>query len=308
MSPDISIVCPTFNDCGHLNELVMRIGNAFTGLNYELIIVDDGSTDGTRDVINEIVKTRREVKGVILSRNFGQHPATLAGMRSASGQTIATIDSDLQHNPDDLRRLVDVYNSSNYDLVYGVPVDEKGGRIIASKATKKALQVFGGIQSAPKISALRVFSANLLDEFKDFSGPIVNIDSLLSWGKPTIGGVEVKFDQRLRGESRYGFFGLVNHAIEMVTSFSVRPLRIASMFGFFVIALGVIAFVATVINYLIRGGSVPGFATLACLLVIFSGTQLVILGIIGEYIAKISIRQNQRVTYLVEHVVLHGEP
>ncbi len=144
-----------------------------------------------------------------------------------------------------------------------------------------------GVQAARQVSAFRVFRTKLREAFKNYFNPYVNIDVLLSWGTNRFGAVEVEQVERKFGESRYTFRKLVRHAVNMITGYSVLPLRIASLagFGFAVFGFFILAYVIG--RYINEGGSVPGFPFLASIIAIFSGAQMFSIGIIGEYLARI---------------------
>jgi len=298
----ISAVVPAYNSELSLPELVRRIEPVLQAVatEYELILVDDCSRDGTWRVIQELARDHPWVRGIHLMRNYGQHNAVLCGIRQARYELTLTIDDDLQHPPEEIPKLVDTLTPDK-DVVYGSPQKETHGlwRNLASQVTKVALQSAMGAPIARKAGPFRLFRTKIRDAFAAYDGPYVSVDVLLTWGTTRFAAVDVKHAQRTLGTSNYTLRKLVVHAINMITGFSTLPLQISSMVGFAFTVLGTVALFYVVIRYLIEGGSVPGFSFLASMIAIFSGAQLFSLGIIGEYIARMHARSMQHPTYTI---------
>jgi undecaprenyl-phosphate 4-deoxy-4-formamido-L-arabinose transferase len=298
----ISVVIPVYKAEDYLHNLYLRLKASLEAItpDYEIIIVEDCGGDHSWEVIMELSKTDKRVKGIQLSRNFGQHNALLCGIRTAQGGVIVTMDDDLQHPPEEISKLLNKL-AEGYDVVYGIPQKERHNfwRTIASRVTKLALQSAIGAEIAQKVSAFRAFRGNLRNAFADYQGPFVSIDVLLTWGTTRFVGIPVQHDPRQLGKSHYNFSRLVVHALNMLTGFSTLPLQLASLIGFAFIlfGLGVLAYVIG--RFLIEGGKVPGFSFLASLITIFSGAQLFSLGIIGEYLARMHFRMMNRPIYVV---------
>jgi undecaprenyl-phosphate 4-deoxy-4-formamido-L-arabinose transferase len=270
------------------------------GLSFEIILVNDGSRDRSWKVVEELVQRFETVRGLNLMRNYGQHNALLAGIRQAQYEMVVTLDDDLQNPPEEIPKLLHKI-AEGYDVVYGTPQREQHGfwRDKASRVTKFALQGAMGAETARKVSAFRVFRTQVREAFEGYSGPFVSIDVLLTWGTTRFASVPVRHDARAVGASNYTFRKLVAHALNMMTGFSVLPLKIASWMGFAFTAFGFLVLLYVVGRYLIQGGSVPGFPFLASTIAIFSGVQLFALGIIGEYLARMYFRTMQKPAYAV---------
>tara|TARA_B100000212_G_scaffold91239_1_gene66974 strand:- start:5625 stop:6578 length:954 start_codon:yes stop_codon:yes gene_type:complete len=290
MSIDISysFVIPVFNAEKSLLELHQRICSVFSKSNFEIILIDDNSSDNSWNIISRISKEDKRVYGFKLSRNFGQHNALLCGIRKANGKTIITLDDDLQHPPECIPVLLDKLNDG-FDLVYGPPINEKHGllRDFSSRAYKAILQTFIKDIRVKRISALRVFKTKLRDAFNDFDSSSVYVDHLLTWSTSNITYVEVKHEVRKYGSSGYSIGKLIIHALNLTVSFSTRPLKITSTLGFLMSIFGASIIIYILVQWIMQGSVVPGFFFLASIIAIFSGTQLIAIGIIGEYIARI---------------------
>jgi glycosyltransferase involved in cell wall biosynthesis len=307
----ISVVVPAYNSELSLPELVRRLEPVLevAATDYELILVDDGSRDGTWRVIQDLARDHAWVRGVHLMRNYGQYNAVLCGIRLARYELIVTMDDDLQHPPEEIPKLLEKLTADK-DVVYGTPSQEQHGvwRNAASQVTKLALQSAMGAPIARKASPFRVFRTRFRDAFAAFDGPYVSIDVLLTWGTTRFDAVEVRHEPRTLGTSNYTFRKLVVHALNMITGFSTWPLQLSSLIGLFFTVVGIVALFVVVIKYLIQGGTVPGFSFLASMIAIFSGAQLFSLGIMGEYLARMHARTMQHPTYAVLEMTLPAQP
>lgn len=300
--PGVSVVVPVYNSVDSLAELIDRLGAVLgeRAGGYEVILVNDGSSDNSWQVIEELAARNPTVHGIALMRNYGQHNALLSGIRAASGDVTVTIDDDLQNPPEEIPALL-AKLAENYDVVYGTPEREQHGlwRDIASQVTKLALQSAMGIENARNVSTFRAFRTRLRDAFSGYKSPFVSIDVLLTWGTTRFAAIPVRHDRRTIGASSYTFGKLVNHALNMLTGFSVVPLQIASLIGFAFTVFGVLILVYVLARYLVQGGGVPGFPFLASIIALFSGAQLLALGIIGEYLARMHARTMEKPAYTI---------
>ena len=267
---------------------------------HEIILVDDGSPDGSWPVIAAAARDDRRIRGFRLMRNFGQHNALLVGIRAARFQYIVTLDDDLQNPPEEIARLVEVL-TDDVDVVYGSPISEQHSlwRSAASRVTKYALEEAMGTPAARSVSSFRVFRTDLRRAFERFQSPDMSIDVLLTWATNRFAAIRVRQEPRSQGRSNYTFGRLVQHATNMITGFTSRPLRFASMIGFLFTIFGIVVFAVVVVRFFAGGNSVPGFPFLASIIAIFAGVQLLILGIMGEYVARMHFRLMDRPTYVV---------
>lgn len=298
----VSVVVPVHNSAAILPALVARLEPVLrvSGRPYELILVNDGSHDGSWQVVSELARTHAWVQGIDLMRNYGQHNALLCGIRAARHAIVVTMDDDLQHPPEEIPALLAALGRGE-DVVYGAPRREQHGvlRDLASQITKLALAQAMGAPIARQVSAYRAFRTNLRDAFTGYDGYYVSIDVLLTWGTTRFAAIPVEHAPRADGASSYTFRKLVTHAMNMMTGFSTFPLQIASLvgFGFTLFGFAVLAWVLG--RWLVHGSVVPGFPFLASVIAIFSGAQLFALGIIGEYLARVHFRTMNRPPYAV---------
>jgi glycosyltransferase involved in cell wall biosynthesis len=297
---DLSVVIPAYKSHAILPVLVSRLEAVLlpSPHRYEILLIDDGSMDDTWNTIDQLTRTHDNLRGISLTRNYGQHNALLCGIRAAHGAVIVTMDDDLQHSPEDIPKLL-AEIAKGYDVVYGTPVAEQHGmwRNMASQVTKIALQVALGVHTARSVSAFRAIRTSLRDCFADYRAPSVSIDVLLSWGTTHISALPVHHAPRHSGTSHYSVGRLLVHAFNMITGYSGLPLRIASLMGFAMTLFGIGILGYVVVRYFWLGNPVPGFPFLASIIVIFSGAQLFSIGIIGEYVARLHFRMMDRPTY-----------
>jgi undecaprenyl-phosphate 4-deoxy-4-formamido-L-arabinose transferase len=304
--PGLSVVIPVYRSAQILPELHRRLAAVLPELArmHEIIFVEDGGGDASWQAIEEIAARDDRVRGIRMSRNFGQHNALLCGIRAARHEITVTMDDDLQNPPEEIGALLERLRD-DVDVVYGTPLVEQHGflRDQASRITKFALQNAMSADTARHVSAFRAFRTQIREAFAAYGGPFVSIDVLLTWGSTRFTHVRVRHEPRAAGTSNYTFRRLLTHAANMMTGFSTLPLQIASLIGFLFTLFGFAVLLYVLGAYVANGGSsVPGFAFLASIVALFSGAQLFALGIIGEYLARMHFRSMDRPTYVVREV------
>lgn len=302
-SIDITVVVPVYRSQDSLGVLIERLEPVLrsTQKNFEVVLVNDGSPDDSWAVIKGLCGTKRWVRGLNLMRNYGQHNALLCGIREARGAFVVTMDDDLQNPPEEIPGLLDKL-SDGWDVVYGTQeiVRYNVFRTMATNLTKIVLKSAMGIETARSVSAFRAFRTELREAFCDYRGAFVSIDVLLTWGTTRFAAIPVRHDPRFNGKSNYTFRKLLAHALDLMTGFSVKPLQYASLLGFCFTLFGFAVLVYVVGKYVLYGSGVQGFTFLASIIALFSGAQLISLGIIGEYLARMHFRTMDRPTYAIK--------
>jgi len=299
LASGLTIVVPVYRSAGTLAELVSRIASSLGDTSHEIVLVDDGSSDATWSAIRRLASTR--VRGLRLGRNAGQHAALVAGVRAARYDRTVTIDDDLQNPPEEIPRLLARLDVGDVDVVYGVsaqPAQDRWRRA-ASRWSRRVIADGLDAPSASSLSAFRAFRTSLRDAFDQPLGPNVSLDAVLSWGTDRFGEVTVAHHPRREGTSNYTLRKLVRFMIDTATGYSIVPLRLASAVGLATLAFGIGLLAWVVGRPLLTGESVPGFPLLASSLTIFSGAQLVLLGVLGEYIGRMHFRVMHKPTYVV---------
>lgn len=307
---DASVVIPCYRSEATLAALVDRLLRCLEDLvaqgtigEFEVILVVDGSPDGTEEVADGLAARSPRITTIALRRNFGQHNALIAGIRNARHGVVVTLDDDLQHPPEEIPLLLRELEDESVDLVYGVPrVEEhKALRSLASRSVKAALRL-SGVRNAAWVGAFRAFRTELREGFSNVNDARVNLDVLLSWVTARVRPVSVTMEPRAAGNSSYGLRRLVRHALNMVTGYGTAPLTLATWLGFAVGLLGAVMLITVVVRYLIAETTVAGFTTLVALISLFAGAQMVTIGIIGEYIGRQHFRSMARPMYVIRDV------
>jgi undecaprenyl-phosphate 4-deoxy-4-formamido-L-arabinose transferase len=295
-----SVVIPVFNEAESLEILYGRLSKVMQGLKapYELIFVDDGSIDRSFQILESIRQKDKRVKVIRLTRNFGQHPAIMAGFSVCRGEIIITIDADLQNPPEEIPKLIRKIDEG-YEVVFGTFLQRKHSffRRVGSQFSKrilsKMLSTYTGLSGFRALRSYTVDQLKLLNERSKF------LDGLLCWMGYKVGIVEVKHDERYFGKTKYSLFKLISLWLDMVVALTDVPLKIATFSG---LLLGMVGFALALFYIVWRfafGFGVPGFATIVILITVFSGVQLFCLGILGEYIGRMGKEVKNKPEYIV---------
>lgn len=295
-----SVVVPVYNSAQTLASLVERVARTLEPAagDYEIVFVNDGSRDASWDAVRVLAGDNPFVHGINLMRNYGQHNALLCGIRAARYGVIVTMDDDLQNPPEEIPRLLEKL-AEGFDVVYGTPQYEQHGlwRDLASRMTKYVLQEAMGAETAGKVSAFRAFRTGLRAVFGGYCSSHVCLDVLLTWSTTSFTSITVRHDQRKAGESNYTVRKLFAHAVNMLTGFDTGLLRVASVLGIGFSFVGLLVIMYVLVRFFVSGNPVRGFPFLASIIAVFSGAQLLSLGIVGEYLARMHYRMMDRPTY-----------
>jgi undecaprenyl-phosphate 4-deoxy-4-formamido-L-arabinose transferase len=307
MNPSLTFVIPLYNSADTISPLVREIEALTVAGGHEIVLVNDGSADRTAEVCRELLRGARiPITVVEHARNFGEHNAVLTGWRHARGAHIVNIDDDGQNPPGEALRLWEHARSSGLDVVYG-HYDIKrhspwrnAGSWFTNLLTDMALD-------KPKnfyLSSFRCVSAFAAGQVvASYSGPYPYIDGLLLQVTQRVGSLAVRHDERRAGASGYTLRRLIRLWLSAWMNFSVLPLRAATVLGFFIAAAGVAAFAVVFWLWFTQRGPAYGWGWVMSAVLVFSGTQLVMLGLIGEYIGRMFLTINQRPQSVVREVL-----
>lgn len=302
-TPKISVVIPCYKTGARASILVSEITDTLTSYSrnaFEIIMVVDGSPDDTWLKISELARLNSNVRGINLMRNYGQHSALLAGIRAAKGDVIVTIDDDLQHSPKEIPKLIENL-SDEIDIVYGVSLVEEHSffRNLLSKTYKQFIGVLLRAEGAEIAGAFRAFKKEVVPVFEGNDDLYAPLDVMLSWFSSKTIGVPVNMSQRQDGASNYTVRSLMRHAVNAITGYSIAPLRLVSLLGLFTFGISFMIALIVLVNYLMGKIEVAGFPTIAILVSMFAGVQLLSLGIIGEYLGRLHMRSMGRPRYVI---------
>ena len=296
----ISVVVPVYNGARMVEPLCARLLPVCkTYGSFEIILVDDGSHDNSSAVIRRLQQEIDQLCLVELSRNFGQHNATLAGLAHARGEFVVTLDQDLQHPPEEIGRLV-AKLEEGFDVVYGLPEVRAHGMVrnLASDFSKWLSRRILSTSLNGNFSSFRVMRRWVAKEVAQFKSAYSYLDGFISWTTASVGGVLVP-NPKSGYESRYTFIRLVNHGLSLMVNFSIRPLQFASLIGIGSALFGLVAAVFVIVNKLLFDVPVQGWTSLMVVLLIVGGIQIAFLGLIGEYVGRILMNSNQAPNYVI---------
>ncbi len=299
--PFLSVVIPVYRSASTLSKLAERLITACRNadLKFEILFVEDCGGDESWPEIQRLATIHPEVRGLQLSRNFGQHAATICGASHSRGQWVATIDDDLEQAPEDLLRLLDKAREG-FDLVYGVyPTRSHSAWRNATSAIARRLFKAAIPSLNFDYTSLRVIDGNLARALSTFDSPSPFIDGYLSWMTNRYATVDVQHLTRDEGRSNYTFSKLLRHSINIFVAFSELPLRLASWLGFFAFLAGMLWLAAILLSKLLGGITVSGFTSVMAAITLFSGLQLLILGVIGEYVGRINFKSSNKPSFVV---------
>jgi undecaprenyl-phosphate 4-deoxy-4-formamido-L-arabinose transferase len=307
--PALTFVIPLYFSAETITDLVHEIEGLSVEGGHEVVLVNDGSTDRTSAVCRELVRNARvPITLVEHARNFGEHNAVLTGWRHARGAHIVNLDDDGQNPPEEAVRLWRHAKQTGLDVVFGHYAEKRHsswrnlGSWFTNRMTDWALDKPHGFY----LSSFRCVSAFVAREVAAYAGPYPYLDGLLLQVTQRIGSIEVRHDERRAGQSTYTLRRLVRLWLSAWVNFSVLPLRVATLVGLGLGAAGMVALGAVLWLWWHNRGPNYGFGWLMSALLIFSGTQLVLLGLIGEYVGRMFLAVNQRPQAIVRDVVHSG--
>ncbi len=298
---DVSIVAPAYNEAATLPELVERTLAAARALGtVELIIVDDGSTDDTWEVLEALSRRHPEVTGLRLQRNFGQHPAVSAGFSVAGGDVIVTLDADLQNPPEEIPRLV-ARLGPDCDVASGWRQERQDSlvRTFPSRLVNWSIARMTGVRLNDYGCMLRAYKRFVIDELQACPEANKAITALVSWLGVRIVEVPIRHARRPAGRSRYSLWRLVKMNFDILTGFSTSTLQVVSVCGFALSALGFAAGIFLAGWRVVHGSGPVGLTTFLAVLMFLVGAQMVAIGMVGEYVARIFTQVQGRPYFIV---------
>ncbi len=301
--PELSVVAPAFNEAAGLAAFHRRLVAAMEPLGtWEVLYVDDGSSDDTRAVLNGLRLTDARVAVIALSRNFGKEIATTAGLDHASGDAVIVIDTDLQDPPETIPALVAAWRNG-FDMVNARRRRRDGdgwAKRTSAQAFYRLMRHAGRVKLPSDTGDFRLMSRRVVDAVRQCREQHRFMKGLFAWvGFPT---TTVLYDREPRhaGNGKWGWWSLWNLALEGITGFTVMPLKVATYLGLAVALVSVVFGIQVIVKTLIFGNPVAGYPSLMTVILFLGGVQLVTLGVIGEYLGRVFNETKQRPLYLVD--------
>lgn len=303
---DISIVIPVYRATQSLVDIYKLLDEALTPYRWELVFVFDCGNKLSWSTIVELQGKHTNVTGIHLSRNFGQHNATICGFEYVSGDLVVTMDEDLQHHPNDIIKLLQEQQEQNYDVVYGVYDDRKHSffRNFTSKALKKLLKI-GLPELYNDFTSFRLIKLDIAKELIQMRNSYTFLDGYLTWITSDVGAVKTSHQQSEAGQSSYTLQKLIEHSINIFVTFSNLPIRLLSYVSalFFVASSLYACYI--LISAIFFKQYMQGFPSLVTLIGFGFSFTLMGLGILGEYIQRINLKTTNRPNYLIKKVMRH---
>lgn len=306
-NPYLSIVVPVYNEAGNLEKLYTRLVATLDnfGKSYEIILVNDGSTDGTETILNDLYQRRPEnIRIVHFNGNFGQHMAIMAGFERARGEIIITLDADLQNPPEEIPNLVNAMEAG-HDYVGSIRKNRQDTwfRRHASRLNNAIRARITGIVMTDQGCMLRAYKRHVIDAVLATKESSIYIPALAYSFASAPTEIEVDHHSRDAGESKYGLYKLLRLNFDLMTGFSLMPLQLFTLFGMVVSLLSTIFVGYLFIRRLVVGPEAEGMFTLFAILYFLIGVALMGLGIVGEYVGRIYKQVRQRPLYIVRETL-----
>lgn len=301
----LSIVIPVYNGAGSIRELVAALETLTVPGGHEIVLVNDCSPDDSLAICRDLVaRAKLPMTLVDLSRNFGEHNAVMAGLRHARGAHIITMDDDLQNPPSEVLRLLGYAQSSGTEVVYTFYAQKEHAswRNLGSRFTNRVADLLLDKPKGLYLSSFRCISAFVAREITRYEGPFPYVDGLILQVTQSIGSLEVQHLPRAHGGSNYTFRRLVRLWLNMFVNFSVMPLRLATFGGFLLGGCGLAGTVWVILDALFAA-TPPGWASISVAVLLLSGVQLTMLGLIGEYLGRLYLTANRKPQSIVKQVV-----
>lgn len=303
MNCELSVISPCYGAPTLLRELVRQITDVAKEItsDYEIILVEDASPDNSREIIREICNEDKHVKGVFLSRNFGQQPAINAGLDVAKGEWVSVLDCDLQNPPQNIRTL---YNKAKegYDIVFASRQDRPDNLFMTygSKAFNKLMSFLTGVKQDETIAEFAIYNRRVIDAMRQMGDYVRYYPLMDKWVGFRKTSVSVQHNERTDGkESSYSMRKRIELAIDTSIAFSTKPLHIIIYFGFIITLLALCVALGLALETIIDGVDVEGWFTLFVSMWFLAGMIMMVMGIVAIYIGNIFTEVKGRPTYII---------
>ncbi|MBI4526101.1 MAG: glycosyltransferase [Deltaproteobacteria bacterium] len=303
---DLSVVIPLYNEALTLATLHERLIRTLRSLgsSYEILYVDDGSTDGTAGLLRQLQGQHQEAKVIFLNRNYGQHAAVLAGFERARGEVIVTLDGDLQNPPEEIPKLLQKIREG-YDVVGGWREERKDSllRRLLSAQMSRITSLIVGVKMRDYGCMLRAYRRPVVEQISKSQEAALFIPALANYLARSVAEISVGHEMRESGKSRYNAFRLLRLNFDLLTGFSLLPIQAVSFSGILIAFFGLAFAAFLALRRILIGPEVEGVFTLFAILFFFVGIQILALGLIGEYIARIYMQVRRRPRYVIKEVL-----
>lgn len=302
----ISLVIPIYNEEDNIEHLVKAIASTLAKYNYEIILVDDGSVDGSAAVINRLAKRNKRVHFISFSRNFGHQAALRAGLLYAKGDAVISLDADMQHPPKLLPKLISKWQEG-YEVVNSVRNDNqtKLSKKISSSIFYSVINRLGNLNIDKGSADFRLLDRKVVDIINQQAESGLFLRGYINWIGFRQAALEYSPDRRYRGSSKYSFKKMLAFAVSGITQFSIKPLRIAFSLAFVAFFMAMVYSVYAIWVSLFTLQAVKGWASLVVLFVFLEGLQFLLIGLLGEYMGRTFMQTKGRPEFIVRETDLN---
>ena len=302
----VSLIAPVYNEEESVQTFTTTIASLLSNINwsYEIIFINDGSSDNTKDIITKISQDSENITVINFARNFGKEAAMTAGINFAKGNAVIPIDVDLQDPPEVILQLVEKWQEG-YDVVNGVRVDRQKdtlGKRSTALGFYKVFNMLASIKIPENVGDFRLFDRCAVEAIKLLPERARFMKGLFAWVGFDSAEVTYERQQRELGLSKFNYWKLWNFALEGIVNFSTLPLKIWSYFGLLTALLSLIYISILVIKTFVFGIDVPGYASTVSLIIFFGALQLISIGVIGEYLSRIVVETKKRPLYIISSI------
>lgn len=308
MKPELSIVIPVYNEIEALPLCYKRVSHVLKNLHstYEIIFIDDGSTDESVMLMNELADNDENVKVILLSRNFGKEAALSAGIDFALGEALIILDADLQDPPELIPEMLEVWKNEGVDTVL-MKREVRAGESYTKKRSAywfyRILNKLSNFHIPEDVGDFRLMNRKTIEAIKKLPERNRYTKGLFAWVGMDTYVMEYKRDPRVAGEAKQKYSSLFQLAFEGITSFSIHPLRVSTYLGIASALFGFVFGLYIVLKAFFMGDPVPGYPSMTAIITFLGGVQLLSIGIMGEYVGKTYIESKKRPVYLVKKLI-----
>lgn len=304
----LSLVVPCFNEEGNVEQLFEETKKVFEGyVDYEIVFVDDGSRDETRNILKKIYNENKHIVQLVsFSRNFGKEAAMYAGMKVSRGDFVCIIDADLQQRPEVAKEMLSILKENEeIDCVTAFQKKRREGKLISwvKSCFYKIINRISEVDFVNGASDFRLMRRTMVDAILSMTEYHRFSKGIFGWVGFNTHYIPYEADKRVSGETKWKTRRLFKYAVEGIVAFSTAPLRLSTYIGFTSSIVSVLYLIFVIIQKLVWGIDVPGYATIVVLVLLLGGLQLFCLGVLGEYMAKMYIQAKNRPVYIIkEHL------
>lgn len=302
----ISVVVPVYYGESTIEELTQRVISIINkiGCSYEVLLVNDASPDRSWTIIKQLHQKDNNIRGINFSRNFGQHYAISAGLANSTGDWVVVMDGDLQDVPEEIKNLY-LKAQEGYDVVLARRTIRKDTffKQFLSKIFYRALSYLSGVKYDARVANFGIYSRDVINTIKALPEKNRYFPSMIKWVGYNHAGIEVEHSERVKGTSSYNFKKLLNLSLDIILSYSDKPLRIAIKLGLLITFISLIFSAVIVYRWAIGEIEVLGYTSLILSIWMLSGIIIFVLGVVGLYIGKIFENVKDRPTYIIKEVL-----